>query len=100
MNNIDKYPDCPCYNCLVRSTCTIFKNISIKQRVECDIQGNIENIFFMACIEQCKCLKLYEYLVGIDQDEQLRFLSDIRFGTTETYITNYQENLRSQMYVK
>lgn len=73
MTGLDKYPDCPCYNCIVRSTCKIPSMIIITS-----VTSNNNNQVFRAHLSTCKCFLLHKYLEKMDKDDQVGFLLNIR----------------------
>lgn len=82
---MEKYKDSPCYNCLVRTTCDIHKEISIKRRFRKDINRKLIFVSFKVYTDTCRCIKLQKYLETKSNKEQLEFIGHVEFGNSRVY---------------
>lgn len=86
MENLDKYPDSPCYNCIVRTTCYIpyFIRIFTKEKQNVfdknfRVVSKMQSYFTNDDIN--KCLKIREFLESLSMEDRLKFLNDVRGKT-------------------
>lgn len=71
LSNIDKYPVCPCYDCLVRSSCIIPLKLSMILSLEKGVPPKVN-------LEKCSCKNLYDYLSLKTDEEAMAWWRELR----------------------